>query len=96
MYIVVAYDVNTLTGAGRRRLRKIAKVCEGFGQRVQYSVFECTVTDAQFERLRHKLEDTIDGNEDSLRIYFLHGDRTDCTISIGRDGYVDYEDVLLA
>lgn len=93
--VVVTYDVNTLTKEGRSRLRKVAKVCEGCGQRVQWSVFECRVTDVELERLRQRLCKTMDADEDSVRIYHLRGRRQDVVESYGRDGYVDFEDPLV-
>lgn len=95
MDILVSYDVNTMEKEGRRRLRKVAKVCEGFGQRVQFSVFECTVTEADFERLRQKLKKIICEKEDSLRIYHLRGDRKDYLEHYGRDRYVDFNEPLV-
>ena len=71
MMVLVTYDVNTETPAGRKRLRHIAKTCEDYGQRVQFSVFECLVDPAQWTFLRGKLEAEIDCNSDSLRYYFL-------------------------
>lgn len=71
MYVLVTYDVSTESKAGRRRLRKVAKVCADFGQRVQYSVFECSVERGDLYRLREKLLEVIDEGEDSLRIYHL-------------------------
>lgn len=71
MLVLVTYDVGTTTPAGRRRLRQVAKVCVGFGQRVQNSVFECRVDPAQWAELRQKLLDLYLPNEDSLRFYFL-------------------------
>lgn len=71
MLVLVTYDVNTETEAGRRRLRRVAKVCENFGQRVQKSVFECLVDPAQWTRLRAQLLTEADGQLDSLRFYFL-------------------------
>lgn len=71
MLVVVAYDVNTETEEGRRRLRRVARVCEGKGQRVQKSVFECLVDASQWVRLRHDLVREISANDDSLRFYFL-------------------------
>ena len=71
MLVVVTYDVKTETKAGRRRLRRVAKVCEGMGQRVQFSVFECLVDPAQWTRLKERLINIIDQDEDSLRFYFL-------------------------
>ena len=69
--IVVAYDVNTETSAGRKRLRQIARVCENYGQRVQNSVFECWVDAAQWVQLRAELISKIALELDSLRFYFL-------------------------
>lgn len=71
MEILVTYDVSTETREGRRRLRRVATICLGFGQRVQKSVFECRVTRAQMEELEDKLLRTVDLAEDSLRIYRL-------------------------
>ncbi len=74
--VLVTYDVSTETKEGRRRLRKVATVCCGFGQRVQNSVFECRVTLAQMEALEDKLLKIIDLGEDRLRIYRLPADRS--------------------
>ena len=69
MLIIVCYDVNTETRAGRRRLRRVAKVCESTGQRVQKSVFECQVTLGEFEALERRLLAEISTEEDCLRLY---------------------------
>ena len=71
MLVIVCYDVSTDTRAGRRRLRRVAKVCEGTGQRVQKSVFECQVTLAQMEELERRLLAEIDLDQDCLRLYRL-------------------------
>ena len=71
MLIIVCYDVNTETREGRRRLRRVAKVCEGIGQRVQKSVFECRVGRMQYEDLERRLLDEINDKEDNLRLYCL-------------------------
>ena len=71
MMVLVTYDVSTESGAGRRRLRRVAKVCQSHGQRVQKSVFECVVDPAQWVKLRRDLITEADGAEDSLRFYFL-------------------------
>ncbi|MBM3501099.1 MAG: CRISPR-associated endonuclease Cas2 [Armatimonadetes bacterium] len=71
MMVLVTYDVTTETPEGRTRLRRVAKVCEDYGQRVQQSVFECLVEPAQWIALRQELEDKIDPTQDSLRFYFL-------------------------
>ncbi len=69
MLVIVCYDVNTETKAGRRRLRRVAKVCEGTGQRVQKSVFECQVDLMQMEDLERRLLAEIEPTEDNLRLY---------------------------
>lgn len=71
MMVLVSYDVNTQDAGGRKRLRHIAKACENWGQRVQFSVFECMVDPAQWTGLRAKLLATMDEEKDSLRFYFL-------------------------
>ncbi|MBC8333118.1 MAG: CRISPR-associated endonuclease Cas2 [Anaerolineae bacterium] len=74
MLVLICYDVNTETAAGRKRLRKVAKKCEDYGQRVQNSVFECLVDNAQLTQLKHALEELIELKTDSLRFYYL-GDK---------------------
>ncbi len=74
MMVVITYDVNTETAAGRKRLRLIAKQCVNYGQRVQNSVFECLLDAAQCKALQHKLVGIMDETSDSLRFYYL-GDR---------------------
>lgn len=71
MLVIVCYDVNTETKAGRRRLRRVAKVCESIGQRVQKSVFECQVDLRQMEELERRLLAEIEMAEDNLRLYRL-------------------------
>ena len=71
MLVVVTYDVSTRDRGGPRRLRRLAKACEDFGQRVQNSVFECIVDPTQWTRLRLTLLDLIESETDSLRFYFL-------------------------
>lgn len=71
MMVLVSYDVNTEDKQGKRRLRRIAKVCESHGQRVQYSVFECVVEPALWVSFREKLLNLMDGEVDSLRFYFM-------------------------
>jgi len=71
MLVVVAYDVNTETEEGRKRLRRVARVCENCGQRVQNSVFECLVDAARWARVRARLISEISEARDSLRFYFL-------------------------
>ena len=73
MQVLVCYDVTTTTPEGRRRLRRVARVCLDYGQRVQQSVFECTLNETDLTRLRSQLLDEIETREDSLRLYRLIG-----------------------
>ena len=71
MYMLVTYDVATSSEGGEKRLRRVAKVCKDYGQRVQYSVFECRVDPAQFTEMKARLVKIIDEEKDSLRFYNL-------------------------
>ena len=71
MLILITYDISTGDGAGQRRLRRVSRLCQDFGQRVQYSVFECQIDPAQWALLRARLIDEIDKKADSLRFYRL-------------------------
>ena len=71
MRVLVAYDVSTVDTAGERRLRRVARACQDFGQRVQKSLFECRVGATEWVALRQRLLDEIDTAADSLRFYFL-------------------------
>lgn len=71
MMVLISYDVKTSSPEGPKRLRRIAKLCEDWGQRVQFSVFECLVDPAQWVFLRESLIKEMDEDEDSLRFYFL-------------------------
>ena len=71
MMVLVSYDVSTIDKAGRRRLRRVAKICLNYGQRVQNSVFECPVDPTQWAQLRHRLLQEYKPEEDSLRFYQL-------------------------
>jgi CRISPR-associated protein Cas2 len=71
MMVLITYDVETSTEGGRKRLRKVAKKCENYGQRVQNSVFECLVEPQDFVKLKNELEGIISPENDSLRYYML-------------------------
>lgn len=71
MLVLVTYDVNTTEEGGKKRLRRVAKACEDYGQRVQFSVFEIEVDPAQWTKLKARLEAVIDPEHDSLRYYYL-------------------------
>ncbi len=95
MNILVTYDVNTETTAGRRRLHKVAQTCKNFGQRVQFSVFECRVDAAQYEDLRAKLVKILSPSSDSLRIYKLHGEREAFLECFGLDRHTNFDEPLM-
>ena len=95
MEVLVAYDVATDDAAGRRRLHRVAKVCEGFGQRVQKSVFECVLSEHEFARLEGRLLRSIDPARDSLRIYRLQEPRSSFTRVFGVDVAHDIRDPLV-
>ena len=93
--MLVAYDVNTETLAGRRRLRRVARACLDFGQRVQNSVFECEVDPAQWTGLRARLIKEIDPTADSLRFYRLGADGHRRVEHVGAKPVVDLDGPLV-
>ena len=93
--MLVAYDVNTASPAGRRRLRRVARGCLDFGQRVQHSVFECEVDPAQWTALRARLIAEIDPTTDSLRFYRLGADGHRRVEHVGAKPAVDLDGPLL-
>ena len=95
MFVLVSYDVSTMDKGGQRRLRRVAKTCKNFGQRVQFSVFECIVDPAQWTVLRQKLIDEIDEETDSLRFYFLGSNWKHRVEHIGAKAGIDQEGPLI-
>jgi len=95
MLMLVTYDVNTESPAGRRRLRRVARACLDFGQRVQYSVFECEVDPAQWTALRQRLLGEIDETLDSLRFYRLGADGRKRVEHVGAKPTLDLAGPLL-
>lgn len=93
--MLVTYDVSTETPAGRRRLRRVARACLDFGQRVQKSVFECQVDPAQWTALRARLVAEIDPTQDSLRFYRLGADGRRRVEHVGAKAALDLEGPLL-
>jgi CRISPR-associated protein Cas2 len=93
--LLICYDVRTETQAGRRRLRRVAKVCVAHGQRVQNSVFEVSVSDVQLLELRERLLTEMDPTEDSIRIYRLRQPREKFVDAYGRDQYRDLSAPLI-
>jgi CRISPR-associated protein Cas2 len=90
MQILVAYDVNTTTPEGERRLRRVAQTCVNFGQRVQKSVFECMVSEMQYEVLRRELTSLMDEQLDSLRIYRLAAPKEQFCECFGKQRDIDF------
>ncbi|MGH9074042.1 MAG: CRISPR-associated endonuclease Cas2 [Acidimicrobiales bacterium] len=84
MDVLVTYDIQTVTPAGEQRLAKVAKTCERYGTRVQFSVFECRLTEAAFLRLRADLEAILDRKVDSINLYRFGGTLSGARTSLGR------------
>ena len=95
MLILVAYDVSTETSAGRRRLRRVAKACQNYGQRVQKSVFECKVDKMTYEVLEKQLLDEINPAEDNLRLYRLSEPLEEHVKEFGQFKAVDFDGPLV-
>jgi CRISPR-associated protein Cas2 len=93
--LLVCYDVETVSEGGRRRLRRMARACSAYGQRVQYSVFELNVTQALLAKFIQRAVEIMDGERDSLRVYRLGSDRDEYLQVFGRDGWVDFEEPLV-
>ena len=94
MYVLITYDIRTLDAAGKKRLRRIAKVCTNYGQRVQNSVFECLVDPAQCKKIEIELEKIIDKENDSLRFYYLGDKYVSKVKHIGARSSYDMEGAL--
>ncbi len=95
MMVLVSYDVSFNDANGPRRLRRVAKACKNFGQRVQYSVFECIVDPAQWTKLKKRLIDEIDLEVDSLRFYFLGSNWRRRLEHVGAKAAIDQEGPLI-
>ena len=95
MLILITYDVDTTTKEGEKRLRKVSKECINYGQRVQNSVFECLITEAQFVGLKAILESVINNTTDSIRFYFLGNNWKRRIEKIGKETSHDPTDVLI-
>lgn len=95
MYVLVTYDVSTGDPSGARRLRRVAKLCTEYGQRVQGSVFECLVDPAQYELLKHELSRVIDKDKDSLLFYNLGKNWKRRVERLGVDDSYDPEGLLM-
>ncbi len=96
MLVLITYDVNTETAAGRKRLRKVADKCQDYGQRVQNSVFECLIDAARLKQLQIMLEKLIDPEVDSLRYYYLGDEWRGKVVHVGAKPSLDLEGTLVA
>lgn len=95
LLVLVTYDVSTSSEGGQKRLRKVAKVCQNYGQRVQNSVFECVVDAAQFEMMKNELKKLIDETNDSLRFYRLGNNYKTKVEHLGAKESLDIEAPLI-
>lgn len=95
MLILVTYDVAVNSDDGVKRLRKVSKICENYGIRVQNSVFECVVDNMQFEMLKSDIGKVIDEEQDSVRYYNLGNSGRKKVIHIGNKNSIDVEDIII-
>ena len=95
MNILITYDVSTETAEGRRRLRKVAQACQDFGQRVQKSVFECSVNEVQYEEVMRRLVKIIEESEDNLRVYRLAEPKDKYLQIYGINTAIDFDEPLV-
>lgn len=93
--VLITYDVETATSSGARRLRRVAKECQNYGQRVQNSVFECVLTEAQFAVLQNKIISIIDGEKDSVRFYYMGNNWNNKVEYIGKKTSFDVTSELI-
>ena len=95
MFVLITYDVNITSPHGEKRLRNVARVCLNYGKRVQNSVFECILTEAQFVVLRDELKGIIDSDQDSIRFYMLGKNWKRKVETLGKDTGIDFTGELI-
>ena len=95
MFVLITYDVNITSPHGEKRLRNVARVCLNYGKRVQISVFECILTEAQFVVLRDQLKGIIDSDQDSIRFYMLGKNWKRKVETLGKDTGIDFTGELI-
>ncbi len=95
MYILVTYDVDTTCKQGQKRLRQVARICKDYGQRVQNSVFECEMTEAQYTILKNALNMAMDENLDSIRFYHLNKNKNHSIEVLGKITSYDVCDAII-
>ena len=93
--VLITYDVDAISETGAKRLRKVAKACQDYGQRVQNSVFECRLTEAQFVLLRNKIENIINMELDNVRFYFLGNNWNNKIETLGKVSIMDLDGDLI-
>jgi CRISPR-associated protein Cas2 len=96
MMVLITYDVNTETLAGQKRLRKVSKICQNYGQRVQNSVFECIIDPARLRELQATLEKLMNKEKDSIRYYYLGDEWRKRVEHVGAKASLDMEGTLIA
>jgi len=95
MYILVTYDVETVSEMGNKRLRQVARICKNYGQRVQNSVFECEVSEAQYCILKNELRSAMDEKLDSIRFYHLNKNKNHSIEMMGKITSFDINDAII-
>lgn len=95
MFILITYDVNITSPHGAKRLRNVARACLDYGKRVQNSVFECILTEAQYVMLKNKIESAIDSEQDSVRFYILGKNWKRKVETLGKDVGIDFTGELI-
>lgn len=95
MYILITYDVDTISEMGQKRLRQVARICKDYGQRVQNSVFECEVTEVQYVKLKDALSAVMEKSLDSIRFYHLNKNENRRVETIGRETSYNVNDALI-
>lgn len=95
MFVLITYDIETISDGGKKRLRDVAKICQNYGQRVQNSVFECKVDEGQLRLIKHKLDSIINHEKDNLRFYRLGKNYTSSVEQMGHNTAYDIEAPLI-
>lgn len=95
MFVLITYDINITSPHGAKRLRNVARACIDYGKRVQNSVFECIVTEAQFIKLKNQLNGIIDSSQDSIRFYILGKNWNRKVESLGKNIEIDFTGELI-
>lgn len=95
MYILVTYDVETVSEMGNKRLRQVARICKNYGLRVQNSVFECEVSEAQYCILKNELRSAMDEKLDSIRFYHLNKNKNHSIEMMGKITSFDINDAII-